>query len=243
MKGSCRKVRFSDYPATLNSGKEESMTDLIKVILDEGGPDKNLVRKGYCQIIPSMRFPDTTDGLIVGRITADAFFDRSSEAPYVMLLPCDLVGPQTDDGPGWNYLIKYSTDFPGRPQTWAFNLLSTNGSEQKLSDLATVPVARPGQQYIPIPSGSAPDVNQIWISDGNGYTGHWGSLDSGTDKNYTQDFTVSTMVSVPHNLGKKPAVSVVDSAGDEMDVPFTYVDDNNLTLYLKSATGGTVTCN
>lgn len=116
------------------------MTDLIQVVLDEAGPDKKLAERGFCLISPNMRFPDTLDGIIVGRIAARALFSRR-ESPSVMLIPNDAVGPQRSDGtPGWHYNISYSTDFPGKPRPWSFQVLSTGGSVQKLSDLLAMPI-------------------------------------------------------------------------------------------------------
>lgn len=222
------------------------MTELITLILDEAGPDNQFIHEGECVIVSSARFPNPADSNIVGFYGVRVKFREFPSPPSVKLYPCDLIGPQKDDDtPGWSYVINYSTNFPGHPASWSFYLLSTDGPVQRLSNLVAVPVSQPGQQYLPIPAGGAPDANRVWVSDGVGYSGHWvdPSVASGADKTFSEDFAASTMVTVEHNLGKKPAVMVVDSAGDEMDVPFTYVDLNTLVLHLKSATGGTVTCN
>lgn len=65
----------------------------------------------------------------------------------------------------------------------------------------------------------------------------------GGDKYFKQDFTTTTTLSVAHNLNKRPAVTVVDSAGDEVIVDIRYVDDNNLTLNLAGGFSGSVYCN
>jgi len=54
---------------------------------------------------------------------------------------------------------------------------------------------------------------------------------------YTQ-VTASASWSVAHNLGKNPAVSVVDSGGNELLVDVDYIDLNNCTLQFGAATSG-----
>jgi hypothetical protein len=63
------------------------------------------------------------------------------------------------------------------------------------------------------------------------------------DKNYTQPFSVTDTVAVPHNLGKYPAVTVMDSAGDQVDGDVVFTDLNNLTVSFSAPFSGTVTCN
>jgi len=48
---------------------------------------------------------------------------------------------------------------------------------------------------------------------------------------------------VTHNLGKYPAVSVVDSGNNEIVPDVMYVDVNTLTLTFAAATSGTAYCN
>lgn len=63
------------------------------------------------------------------------------------------------------------------------------------------------------------------------------------DKNYQQVFTASASVSVNHSLGKLPAVTVIDTAGDECMGSVHHTDINNLIVTFSSATSGTVYCN
>lgn len=65
----------------------------------------------------------------------------------------------------------------------------------------------------------------------------------GGDKSFTQPFSVASSVSVPHNLGKKPAVTVMDSAGDECEGDVQHTDLNNLTVTFSAPFSGSVTCN
>lgn len=66
---------------------------------------------------------------------------------------------------------------------------------------------------------------------------------TGADKNFTQEFGVTSTLSVPHNLGKYPSVTVFDSAGDQVEGDPNYTDLNNLTLNFSAPFSGTVTCN
>ena len=65
-----------------------------------------------------------------------------------------------------------------------------------------------------------------------------------TDKNYTEVFgTPLATWSVTHNLGKKPAVSCIDTSGNEVYGIVDYINDNQVTIAFTAPTGGTVTCN
>ena len=63
-----------------------------------------------------------------------------------------------------------------------------------------------------------------------------------SDKNYSQAFNGSTVV-VNHNLGKKPAVTVIASSGDEVYGQIVYNSDNQLTLTFSASFVGVVYCN
>ncbi len=62
---------------------------------------------------------------------------------------------------------------------------------------------------------------------------------AGGDKFYEHVQSASSATwSVTHNLGKKPSVTVVDSAGTKVIGEVEYVDDNNVTLKFKSTFSG-----
>ena len=64
-------------------------------------------------------------------------------------------------------------------------------------------------------------------------------LKGGGDKNYVHvQNTPSSTWTASHNLGKKPAVVVVDSADEVVHGEITYVDDNNITLTFVGAFSG-----
>lgn len=65
-----------------------------------------------------------------------------------------------------------------------------------------------------------------------------------SDKHFTFEWRVpQTSVSINHNLHKKPSVTVVDTAGDEIFCNVAYTDDDNITLTFSSAIHGTAYLN
>jgi len=64
-------------------------------------------------------------------------------------------------------------------------------------------------------------------------------LKGGGDKNYVHLQSVPSAVwNVSHNLGKRPAVVVVDSADEAVYGEIQYIDDNNITLTFVGAFSG-----
>lgn len=63
------------------------------------------------------------------------------------------------------------------------------------------------------------------------------------DKYFRQDFNVSTELAINHGLHKRPSITVVDSAGDEVVVDVDYIDDDNVRLDLAGGFSGSVYCN
>lgn len=52
-----------------------------------------------------------------------------------------------------------------------------------------------------------------------------------------------TKIRINHNLDKKPSVTVIDTAGNEILGDIEYVDQNNLTLLFSAAVRGTAYLN
>ena len=62
---------------------------------------------------------------------------------------------------------------------------------------------------------------------------------SGSDKHYTfNQLSASTTWSITHNLNKKPSVSVVDSADNNVYGDIEYINENQLTITFNSAFSG-----
>lgn len=65
---------------------------------------------------------------------------------------------------------------------------------------------------------------------------------AGADLSYSQSFNASVVV-VAHNLGKFPSVTVINSAGDEVEGGVVHNSLNQLTLTFSGSFVGTVYCN
>lgn len=66
-----------------------------------------------------------------------------------------------------------------------------------------------------------------------------GTIKATGDKNYIHNQAVSTDVwTISHNLGKKPAVVVVDSADDVVYGDIRYIDDNTIRITFAGAFTG-----
>lgn len=63
------------------------------------------------------------------------------------------------------------------------------------------------------------------------------------DRNYKQDFEITGDITITHSLGKYPAVTVIDSGGNEVDVDVIYLSTNQVRLLITPPTAGSVTCN
>lgn len=64
-------------------------------------------------------------------------------------------------------------------------------------------------------------------------------ISSATDKSYehTQASSSASWV-IPHQLGKKPSVTVQDGSGNDIEGSITFTDDNNLTITFNTAFTG-----
>lgn len=66
---------------------------------------------------------------------------------------------------------------------------------------------------------------------------------AGTDKNYTASWINQSSVTITHNLGKYPAVTVMDSAGDEVVGEVEYLDTNTVRVTFASSFTGSASLN
>lgn len=84
------------------------------------------------------------------------------------------------------------------------------------------------------------DTKRMKIGDG---INHWNDLPYVVNPfqvyGYTHLQTVSSPVwTINHNMGKRPAVACVDSAGDEIEGNVTYPTVNQVVVTFSAATGG-----
>lgn len=69
-------------------------------------------------------------------------------------------------------------------------------------------------------------------------------LEGGTgDKNFEQDFADASQLDITHNLGKRPSITVIDSAGDEVEGDYRYPDFNNVSISFSAPFSGKVILN
>lgn len=88
--------------------------------------------------------------------------------------------------------------------------------------------------------GVSTSTNALTVKDSSVNVSVTGVIAStGGDKNYVHDqSSASATWSVTHNLNKRPAVSVVDSAGTQVICDIQYVSDNEVTLTFDDSTAG-----
>lgn len=73
-----------------------------------------------------------------------------------------------------------------------------------------------------------------------GYTQPGGTLG---DAFFSVAFTAVNSILVTHNLGKKPSIFAVDTAGTVFMVDMTYLNDNQCQVFWNGITSGTIYCN
>lgn len=100
-------------------------------------------------------------------------------------------------------------------------------------------VPRPGP---PGPEGPAGPVGPQGEPGPEGPQGLPGSGTPGSEYVHIQGVPSAVWV-VEHNLGKYPAVTVVDSAYTELEADVKFLDSNNITITFSGPTGGTATMN
>lgn len=95
----------------------------------------------------------------------------------------------------------------------------------------------PGPQGVGVPEGGNPGDVLTRTVDGTA----WHVFDA-TDKYFEQAFSVTNSVTVNHNLNKYPAVTVHDSAGDEVEGSIVHASVNQLSVTFSAPFSGRVTC-
>lgn len=101
-----------------------------------------------------------------------------------------------------------------------------------------------GPQGVGLPSGGLQgDILVKGDDNPNSYQTVWASSLNYTDKHYVASFTTANQVRVDHNLHKKPAVTIIDSAGDEVEATIDFVNNDQLWLRFTHPFSGIVTCN
>ena len=63
------------------------------------------------------------------------------------------------------------------------------------------------------------------------------------DAHFEQSFAATSSVTVTHDLGKKPAVTITDTAGDEVFGDIQHITDNQFIVTFSANTTGDIFCN
>lgn len=216
---------------------------LVKVILDRYDGGQNPYARGGGWAMPSTEFPDPGDQMLIGRAPVPFTFRPGSAPPFIEVIANDSAGPQQEDGtPGWSWVISYDRETPGSPQPASYYVLSANGTTQRLSQLATAPVAQPGQQYVPAPN-VPPGSGQVlgWDGSETEWVDQSGGGGSGTvtSVNDVDPDGAGNVELTPASVGAAPAGAATWYLDD-----YTGTDDEKMTSALAawaaSAAGGTV---
>jgi hypothetical protein len=154
---------------------------------------------------------------------------------------------------GWTYAVTVAVQgtmpytfwarLPSSPSTVNFTALVPESSPGATSPyLLTSGGTMAGPLVIgdglQIPSGAA--GGYVLTSDSAGHAA-WEPGGSGGG-HFTQGFTALSVVTVVHNLGRNPAVTVIDSAEDVCTGDVHYIDSNTVQLTFSAPFSGTAIC-
>lgn len=166
----------------------------------------------------------TADGLVIE--PAGVTRNISGGAFSVGLVPTDRAGLSPA---GWGYSV--TLVLAGVQPVQSFTTLIPYGTGA-VDFSALIPAVLVAQLVSPVLSVNGQTGNVV-ISGGG----------SGSDANFTQAFTTASTVTVTHNLGKLPSVTVIDTAEDICFGDVQYLSTNALRVTFSAATSGTVICN
>lgn len=62
-------------------------------------------------------------------------------------------------------------------------------------------------------------------------------------RSFSQPFTNQLLLTIEHNLNKRPSVTIIDTAGDEIEGAVNHIDLNSLTVSFSASFSGIVICN
>lgn len=100
---------------------------------------------------------------------------------------------------------------------------------------------RPGAPGKGVPSGGTD--GQYLVKDGNEDYKLKFITAPATDKYFEMNFSPTPEVTVNHNLNKFPSVTIMDSAGDEVEMEINHLNKNAFKILFGAQFSGTVYCN
>jgi hypothetical protein len=204
------------------------------------------------------------EGYVV--ITGGELADPGGQVIFSGSVSCDVEAgamtpatlPYTDSPwvpAGYAYTITERIGSGQVTGTYDVQLPSTLGTSADLSELMRTTPPPPASAFaanstwtgtqtfagnppIRIPAGSG--AGKVLTSDSSGNM----TLQSPSAVlSYSQAFSSASVVTVTHNLGKYPSVTVLDSAGDECEGDVDQLTGNQLTVTFSAPFSGTVYCN
>lgn len=82
------------------------------------------------------------------------------------------------------------------------------------------------------------EAQPIYVSLGEAVNIYEGNLPGEADKHYEYNLSGETDVTVSHNLNKIPAVTIIDSAGDEVVGDYQHINNTNTRLIFSAGFSG-----
>jgi hypothetical protein len=177
---------------------------------------------GQVTFIPSSVLTDPGGVAVLSRIPVTARLQAGTGSFSVVLPTTDNaeLGPE---GWQWQAIIQVA----GATSSFWFLLPSGLGPTADISALT--------------PAGEPPPACATFVSSVNGQTGAVTLADPGAY--YTQSFTNTASVTVTHNLGRFPAVTVIDTANDVCIGDIQYLSPDTVQLTFAASFSGTAICN
>jgi hypothetical protein len=206
---------------------------LVTLILDLHDGAGKPVTRGKATLVPSAVLSDAADHVLVTQQGVTAYFTAATPATASLIATDNAAITQS----GWAWTVTFTgMDAPPPPLTFA--LPYANGAVQYYSALVPAEPVMQMAAYLPLPSGT-PAPGCVPVASGAGSQTTW-APQSGT--HYTQGFTSSASVTVTHNLGRFPAITVIDTADDVCVGDVLYVDLNTARLTFSAPFTGTAIC-
>lgn len=224
-------------------------TQVTGTYLDSAG----VPQTGRITFTPSAVLTDPTGSVVIPMVSR--VYQISAQGTFetdpLVATDAATISPQ-----GWQYRVRLSITGLD-PQAWTI-LLPASGVAVDISGITPVVPQATTTSYLQQAGGTmagtltldgVPPL-RIPAGAGAGFTlqsdgaGNAAWVDrSGGDANFIQSFTAASTVTVTHNLGKYPSVTVFDSSGDVCIGNVDFTGLNALTVSFSAPFTGTVTCN
>jgi hypothetical protein len=174
---------------------------------------------GQVSFAPSSVLTDTAGEVILGQFPLPARLQPGTGS-FSVALPCTDNAGLSPAGWMWQAVIQV----PGSFGHFWFLLPSTLGDTADISSVT--------------PATEPPPPGSVFVSSVNGQSGAV-TVSAG---HFTQGFTSLSTVTVAHDLGRFPAITVIDTADDVCVGDVRYLDANTVQLSFSAPFSGTAIC-